>query len=485
MVMGSTYRLPFHRRLFVYIIIFAFFYLLCFLVFQYQKEKKYKVERLNDRLQIVNTQAYYAYREKNNMALFVRHHNEGEFRGLRITVIDLHGNVLYDSKGIPARMPNHSNRPEVRQAMQTGEGYILSRRSSTMHLTYFYNATRCDNLIIRSALPYSLTLVDVLRVDRNFIWFMIVCALTVSILSYMMTHRLGHNISHLREFAVKAENGERIDDIEPFMKDELGDVSNAIVRLYIQLRQAKDALLNEHNLVIHQEQEQIRIKRQLTQNINHELKTPVSSIEGYLETIINNPQLDEAKKNEFIEKCYGQVIRMSNLLGDVSTITRMDEGGSVISKEKVCLSSLIHEVFEDLTPKLKEKAITHVFDFPNNLYIIGNQSLLQSIFRNLLDNAIAYSGCNTIFVSLIEESVERYVFSFADNGVGIDEEHLPRIFERFYRIDKGRSRKLGGTGLGLSIVKNAVIFHGGAIVARTRNGGGLEFIFALKKGIQD
>jgi signal transduction histidine kinase len=296
-----------------------------------------------------------------------------------------------------------------------------------------------------------------------------------------MTHRLGHNIRHLREFAVKAEKGERIDNIEPFMKDELGDVSNAIVRLYIQLRQAKDALVNEHNLVLHQEQEQIRIKRQLTQNINHELKTPVSSIEGYLETIINNPQLDETKKNEFIEKCYAQVIRMSNLLGDVSTITRMDEGGNVISKERICLSNLIREVFDDMAIKLEEKNITPVFDILDNMYILGNQSLLQSIFRNLLDNAIAYSGCNTVFMSLVEESPERYVFSFADNGVGIDEVHLSRIFERFYRIDKGRSRKLGGTGLGLSIVKNAVIFHGGAIVARTREGGGLEFVFALKK----
>jgi signal transduction histidine kinase len=295
---------------------------------------------------------------------------------------------------------------------------------------------------------------------------------------------LGHNINHLREFATKAERGEPIENIEPFMKDELGEVSNAIVRLYIQLRQAKDALVNEHNMVLHQEQEQIRIKRQLTQNINHELKTPVSSIAGYLETIINNPQLDETKKTEFIEKCYAQVIRMSHLLGDVSTITRLDEAGNIIGKEKLCLNDIIQEVFDEMTPQLQEKHIVIHINIPPELYIIGNQSLLQSVFRNLLDNAIAYSGCDSVFLKLVESSKERYVFSFADNGVGIDEIHLTRIFERFYRIDKGRSRKLGGTGLGLSIVKNAIIFHGGAIVARTRDGGGLEFIFALQKDTQ-
>ncbi len=481
MVMASTYKIPFHRRLFYYLITFSSAYLICFVMFEYNKEKANKLERLNERLQIVNLQGYNLYRANENLANFVEAHAKGDLENLRITIINLKGKVLYDSKFRAELMQNHATRPEVRQAILYGEGFTVNRYSTTFKSDCFYNATRIDTLIVRSALPYSVTLVDVLKVDWNFIWFMLVCALIISVLSYAMTHRLGHNIRHLREFAAKAERGEAIENIEPFMKDELGEVSNAIVRLYIQLRQAKDALVNEHNMVLHQEQEQIRIKRQLTQNINHELKTPVSSIEGYLETIINNPNLDEKKKFEFVEKCYAQVIRMSHLLGDVSTITRLDEAGNIIGKEKVCLNDIIQEVFDDMTPQLKEKSIGVSLILPPHLNMMGNQSLLQSIFRNLLDNAIAYSGCDHIYVKLIEMSEERYVLSFADNGIGVDEIHLPRIFERFYRIDKGRSRKLGGTGLGLSIVKNAVIFHGGAIVARTRDGGGLEFIFALKK----
>lgn len=484
MDMASTHKISFHRRLFYYLIIFSYTYLLCFVVFEYNKEKKNKLEQLNERLQIVNLQAENVFMAKENMAAFVTSQAKGDFKNLRITIVDFKGKVLYDSKFPAKLMQNHTNRPEIRQAMLYGKGFTVSRYSETFKSECFYNATRIDQFIVRSALPYSITLIDILKVDWSFIWFMLVCAFVISILSYIITHRLGHNINHLREFATKAERGEPIENIEPFMKDELGEVSNAIVRLYIQLRQAKDALVNEHNMVLHQEQEQIRIKRQLTQNINHELKTPVSSIAGYLETIINNPQLDETKKTEFIQKCYAQVIRMSHLLGDVSTITRLDEAGNIIGKEKLCLNDIIQEVFDEMTPQLQEKHIAIHINISPELSIIGNQSLLQSVFRNLLDNAIAYSGCDSVFLKLVESSKERYVFSFADNGVGIDEIHLTRIFERFYRIDKGRSRKLGGTGLGLSIVKNAIIFHGGAIVARTRDGGGLEFIFALQKDPQ-
>ncbi len=484
MAMASTYKIPFHRRLFYYLLLFSYAYLICFVVFEYNKEKTYKLERLNERLQVVNLQAENAYQVKGNLTDFVRTTATGDFKNLRITIVALSGKVLYDSKFPADLMQNHATRPEIRQAMIYGKGFTVNRYSSTFKSDCFYNATKVGNYIVRSALPYSITLIDVLKVDWSFIWFMLVCAFVISVLTYALTRRLGHNISHLREFASKAERGESIENIEPFMKDDLGEVSDAIVRLYIQLRQAKDALVNEHNMVLHQEQEQIRIKRQLTQNINHELKTPVSSIAGYLETIINNPQMDAAKREEFIEKCYSQVVRMSHLLGDVSTITRLDEAGNIIGKERLCLNDIIAEVFDDMRPQLDEKHIALSVDIPQDIYIMGNQSLLQSIFRNLLDNAIAYSGCNHVYLNMVEQSDDRYVFSFADNGVGVDEIHLTRIFERFYRIDKGRSRKLGGTGLGLSIVKNAVIFHGGAIVARTRDGGGLEFVFAIKKNMK-
>lgn len=207
MAMALMHKLPFHRQLFVYLIVFSFAFLLCFLFFQYGKEKEYKIDKLSDQLEMINLQANYVYRSKGNMTSFIHTRGVGEFAGLRVTIVDLRGKVLYDSRHAAASMQNHANRPEIRQALLKGNGYTISRYSRTTKEDYFYNATRMDDIVVRSALPYSLTLIDVLRVDRHFIWFMLFFGILVSALSYVMTMRLGHNIRHLREFAVKAEKG--------------------------------------------------------------------------------------------------------------------------------------------------------------------------------------------------------------------------------------------------------------------------------------
>ena len=215
--------------------------------------------------------------------------------------------------------------------------------------------------------------------------------------------------------------------------------------------------------------------------VNHELKTPVAAIQGYLETLLDNPGLGAEKRTAFLEKSCAQVARLRSLLADISTVTRMDEASQLIQKERVVLNDLIAEVTADMELKPADQRLRVNIDFPQQVEIVGSPSLLTSIFRNLADNAAAYSGGRDIFIRLLDNSPEQYTLQFADNGIGVEEEHLPHIFERFYRIDKGRSRKQGGTGLGLAIVKNAVAIHGGTITARERERGGLEFVFTLKK----
>jgi len=225
-----------------------------------------------------------------------------------------------------------------------------------------------------------------------------------------------------------------------------------------------------------------RIKRQLTQNVAHEIKTPVASIHGYLETLVANPNLPEEKRRHFLERCLSQSERMTRLMAYMSTVSRLDEG-RVTMEEGVDLERIINDVIEDFKGKLELAGISVKLAIPEYLFIRGDQGLLYSIFGNLVENTVLYaSGADTLRIACLrrEDSIE---FEFSDNGSGIPDKHLNRIFERFYRVDKGRTRgegAAGGTGLGLSIVKNAVLAHGGTISASSGpSGAGLIVRFSL------
>lgn len=478
--MASKRRIPYRQRLFLLLLAVSWTLVACFLLFQYGREKHFKAERLDARLQLLNLRLLDALDEGVDPGSFAARHH-GPIGELRITLIAHDGRVVFDNVLDPLPADSHLDRPEVAQALKSGTGYAIRRHSASTHRNYFYSAMANERWIARSAVPYSLPLGEMLAADRGFLWFMLGATLLASVAGFFASRRIGQNISRLSDFARRIERGERIDEAPEFPHDELGDISQHIIRLYADLQRTASDRDREHALALHEEQEKIRIKRQLTNNINHELKTPVAAIQGYLETLHTNPALDATLRRSFLEKSLAQTERLRRLLADIATITRMEEGSQLIRREPVVLNDLIDEVAADMELRPAEQRLRVRVDFPKRVEVFGNASLLGSIFRNLADNAAAYSGGRDLFIRLLDDTPSDCRILVADNGIGVDEEHLPHLFERFYRIDEGRSRKLGGTGLGLSIVRNAVAFHGGTIRVRNRDKGGLEFLFTLRK----
>lgn len=461
--MAGKIKITFHYRVLLALLGLCWLLVSAFMVFQYQREKEFRTELLDMELQMHNERILDDLRQGESIAS-IEHRIAGPVEGLRLTLVGADGSVLYDSNGVVSPgVSNHNNRPEVREARRSGSGYAVDRKSESDDTDYFYSATMGPGgIVVRSAAPYTHSLQTFLKADSSFLWIMLSVTFAVCMAGYFVARRISTSISRLSGFADKASRGEQIYGDVAFPHDELGNIAANIVRLYAQLDE-------KHQEAIRLEREKTRLKKELTNNINHELKTPVASIGIYAELLRDNPGLPEDRRREAVERICENTVRLGSLLQDVAALTRMDDGASVIVREPVNLTALVNEVMA--VERLRTSMAIDI-DMPE-LEINGNRALLESVFRNLADNAIAYSGGSRITVRADRQGN----FVFRDNGAGMPPEHLGRIFERFYRIDKGRSRRNGGTGLGLAIVKNAVAIHGGTI--RASLDGGLRFDFTL------
>jgi len=571
-----------NKRIFLYFfsIFFLMLGIICF--FQYQREKEFRTEQLDSQLTTYNFTINKFIEEKNAswdvLEDYVRLFPD---TSLRVTVIDNAGVVLFDSsvkKGI--RLANHLNRPEIVAARTSQNGKAI-RHSFSTGINYYYLAHHFPNGYVRSALPYNVSLMSMLKANMLFLNFMAFLFIMSVLALFLISKKFTKSIDRLRIFTQKAEKEEIPDTEIEFPNDELGEISKNIVKLYkLQLKTKEEVKKEREKLITHlqisqeglgifssdkkeilsnshfvqysnilsdqqcknsdeifscpefteinqfidhsllfnelnrkkiiiekggrifsvqcvvfqdktfeisindisvQEHEN-ELKRNLTQNISHELRTPVSSILGFMESILENPDLDPQRQKFFIERSFQQAQRLSSLLQDISMLNKMDEAKRLFDKEACNLSEVILDVLNDLHLEIEQKGCDVINKIESNIQIQGNRSLIYSIYRNLMDNALTYGGEKLIVeINCYREDELFYYLSFTDNGVGVGEEHLSRLFERFYRVDKGRSRKMGGTGLGLAIVKNAILYHNGNISAKNVPTGGLSFIFSLRK----
>lgn len=393
-------------------------------LFQYGREKEFRREQLNTRLEAYNDIIYH------NLELISGDMFDMDSllclmpdTALRVSVIDKAGKVIYDSSADIWVIENHLSREEIVESNQSEFGWSV-RRSTTDGVEYYYFAQRFGDVYVRTALPYNVTLVSALEANMDFMYFFAIALLVVMILLFVISDRLSESVKN----------------------------------------------------------SEVRNRRELTQNVAHELKTPVAAILGYMESLISNPDIDRDKQNFFIERTYHQSQRLAALLEDISMLNRLTDSNKLYEKEDIDVVSVVYEVMRDTSEAAAKRNVKVDIQLPPNIILHGNRSLLYSIFRNLIDNSIAYAGEGVIVEVMHSHSDSQYhYFTVRDNGVGVATLHLEHLFERFYRIDKGRSRKLGGTGLGLAIVKNAVLFHNGKIKAKSVPTGGLEFDFSLHR----
>ena len=251
--MDSEIKVSYHRRVFIFFLGFLWAIVICFIGFQYMREKQYKSDFLSAQLQLYNRNLLYQVDEGLQLQQYIDSH-EKPFEELRITIVSLNGAVVYDNKISLDSLNNHRYRPEIEEAIKKGSGYHIGRHSESDGRLYFYSATKGERAIVRTAIPYSSDLKELLKADWTFLVLMILLSIFVSILSYFASRRLGRTIEKMNK--------------------------------------------------IRQEQEKNKLKRQLTNNINHELKTPVASIQICLETLLSGVELSDEKRVELIERCY-------------------------------------------------------------------------------------------------------------------------------------------------------------------------------------
>ncbi len=405
---------------------------------------------------------------------------------LRITLIDSIGVVLFDSevrRDSLIHVENHWGRPELQEAIAESVGSD-ERTSATINIPLFYVATIFSKFrqndfpvsqvyFLRVAIP--LTKVQAVLVEVR--WKTAVGAGIVLVLTAFVSLWVSNRLAApLRELAVSAkavQQGKLDTHFTKYSDDETGDLADLLNEMVGKLR-------DDLNKV----QKLQTIRSQFLGNVSHELRTPIFTLQGYLETLMDGKISDGEQQLRFIERAYLQAQRLNLLLTDLIDISRIESGEMQMSFRHFSLSAWLEKLVPQFRSEAAERKIILEFNLGkdvDDVEVRGDETRLTQVMSNLINNAMKYNlpnGRVEVGCRIAGEAVEVYV---SDTGSGIAEEHIPRLFERFYRVDKQRSRTVGGTGLGLAIVKHIVEAHASSVMVKSRLGEGSTFSFVLKR----
>lgn len=386
----------------------------------------------------------------------------------RLTLIMADGKVAADTGVDASGMDNHLAREEVAEAIKSGKGHA-ARYSHTLNKTMLYVAVRSSHqdLILRLGVPF-LGMREYLTLLLPAAWLSFAIAVLVSLWA---TDRLVSSVTRpVLELAREMEKvrGNALDlEITPGPYEEINLIGTTAVEMSVRLKQYVQQLEKER-----------KIRQEFFSNASHELKTPLTSIQGYAELLEQDSIQDESLKQDFICRIKKEAVHMTSLINDILMISRLEANEIQAPVSSVDMQQLLSEILSTFAPLAGELEVTVFADCPPAV-IQANPQHMHQLCQNLLSNAIKYNRPGGKVWIKVRKDEEKLILVVRDNGVGIPKEAQERIFERFYRVDKGRSRKQGGTGLGLSIVKHIVNYAQGEIKVVSVPGEGSCFTVTL------
>jgi two-component system phosphate regulon sensor histidine kinase PhoR len=402
---------------------------------------------------------------------------------LRLTLIDSMGTVVFESDLPQNQLPNlenHLHRPEVQDALKQEFG-TSTRHSATLNSEMLYLAKRTTHpvapdkgfgnvTILRLGVP--LTQVNQVMTDirSKIIITSLIALLIASALSFFISKRIASPANEMMRVAEEIRSGNLERRIVIRSKDELGTLGEML-----------NSMVDKLNDDINRLKKLERVRSEFLGNVSHELRTPIFAVQGMLETLLHGALEDKEVNRDFVERALHNTRNLNTLLGDLIEISRIESGEMKMSFRYFAVDEFLLQVTTDMEELARQSNVSLVVENQSNsLQVFGDKERLKQVMSNLIANAIKYNTPGgKVSVSAVPQD-GKIKITVADTGIGISAEHLPRIFERFYRVDKERSRETGGTGLGLAIVKHIVEAHGGKMEVESKVGEGSHFSFVLK-----
>ena len=367
----------------------------------------------------------------------------------RITWISAEGNVLYDSTEDKHTFENHKNRPEVKKAFAKGEGQDIRKSDTIGEEMCYYAEKMSDGTVLRVSRTMNSAMKSAFHILPFMVFLALVMIITAWILSKWQIERLIRPINTL--------------DLENPLDQEMYPELQPLLERIEQSNREKEAVA--------------AMRREFSANVSHELKTPLTSISGYAE-IMKDGLVRPEDMQHFSEKIYQEASRLITLVEDIIKLSRLDEGRVELEKEEVDLYELSREIVSRLAPQAAKNQVRLELTGESVKYT-GIRQILDEMIYNITENAIKYNNPGGKVSVWAGNTLQGKKVIVTDNGIGIPEDQIERIFERFYRVDKSHSKERGGTGLGLSIVKHGVMLHHGEVHVESKLGKGtrIELVF--------